>query len=247
MDHHTLAAISIAGSCLDVIGSLYLAYDLLGGQHGPLRLLTRAVTYSIVFGVGYGIGLGLFFGVAAGIATGLTLALEFNRAARGLDHYALPWEALFSAIRGASFSVGLYPTVGLRFAVAFGFLSAAGQVIAYSRGVRPSIDYAANRRPGITRRQFQATVVRTIGTLTAALACSAFVHHLAHPWYFALRVGLVTGLVTGIGITVNPLIEYYADHLPERRLGAFGIGLILCGFTLQSLQYWLALFDVHLT
>jgi len=46
MDHHTLAAISIGGSSLDVLGSLYLAYDLLGGQHGPLRLLTRAVTYS---------------------------------------------------------------------------------------------------------------------------------------------------------------------------------------------------------
>jgi hypothetical protein len=53
---------------LDVIGSLYLAYDLLGGQHGPLRLLTRAVTYSIVFGVGY--GLGLWFGLAAGLGTG---------------------------------------------------------------------------------------------------------------------------------------------------------------------------------
>jgi hypothetical protein len=41
MDHHTVAAISITGTCLDVLGSLYLAYDLLGGQHGPLRLLTR--------------------------------------------------------------------------------------------------------------------------------------------------------------------------------------------------------------
>ncbi len=87
MDHHTVAAISLSGSCLDVLGSLYLAYDLLGGQHGPLRLLTRAVTYSIVFGVGYGLGLGLFLGVSVGLATGLTLALEFNRAARGRDHY----------------------------------------------------------------------------------------------------------------------------------------------------------------
>jgi hypothetical protein len=63
MDHHTLAAVSIVGTSLDVLGSLYLAFDLLGGQHGPLRLLTRAVTYSIVFGVGYGIGLGVFFGL----------------------------------------------------------------------------------------------------------------------------------------------------------------------------------------
>src|SRR6202011_407148 len=92
MDHHTVAAVSITGTCLDVLGSLYLAYDLLGGQHGPLRLLTRAVTYSVVFGVGYGLGLGLFFGLASGIATGITLSIEFNRAARGLDHYSLPWE-----------------------------------------------------------------------------------------------------------------------------------------------------------
>jgi len=89
MDHHTVAAISIAGISLDVLGSLYLAYDLLGGQHGPLRLLTRAVTYSVVFGVGYGIGLGLFFGLAFGIATGITIAIELNRAARGIDHFAL--------------------------------------------------------------------------------------------------------------------------------------------------------------
>src|SRR5271167_3131944 len=98
MDHHTVATVAIAGSGLDVLGSLYLAYDLLGGQHGPLRFLTRAVTYSLVFGIGYGLGLGLFFGLAAGIATGVTLAIEFTRAARGLDHYSLPWEGLFSAI-----------------------------------------------------------------------------------------------------------------------------------------------------
>ena len=58
MDHHTLAAVSIVGTSLDVLGTLYLAYDLLGGQHGPLRLLTRAVTYSVVFGIGYGICFG---------------------------------------------------------------------------------------------------------------------------------------------------------------------------------------------
>jgi hypothetical protein len=68
-----------------------------------------------------------------------------------------------------------------------------------------------------------------------------------HAWSFALRVGLVTGIVTGIGATVNPYIEYYAENLPERRLGVFGIGLILGGFALQSFQYWLALLDVHLT
>src|SRR4030081_3928772 len=113
MDHHTVAIVSITGTCLDVFGSLYLAYDLLGGQHGPLRLLTRAVTYSIIFGAGYGLGLGLFFGIAAGIATGVTVSIEYNRAARGLEHYSLPWEAFFSAIRSVGFAAGLYRTLGL--------------------------------------------------------------------------------------------------------------------------------------
>src|SRR5271165_874330 len=97
MDHHTVAAISIAGSCLDVLGSLYLAYDLLGGPHGPLRLLTRGVTYSILFGLGYGFGLGLLFGVTSGLAIGWTIAIELNRTSKRQDHYSLPWEALFSA------------------------------------------------------------------------------------------------------------------------------------------------------
>src|SRR5947207_14155863 len=115
MDHHIVAAVSITGTCLDVLGSLYLAYDLLGGQHGPLRLLTRAVTYSVVFGIGYGLGFGLFFGLASGIATGITLAIELSRAARGLDHYSVPWERLFSAILGLAFGAGLYRIVGIGF------------------------------------------------------------------------------------------------------------------------------------
>jgi hypothetical protein len=247
MDHHTIAAVSIAGTCLDVLGSLYLAYDLLGGQHGPLRLLTRAVTYSVVFGVGYGLGLGLFFGLATGIATGITLSVEFNRAARGLDHYSLPWEGLFSAIRGFAFGAGLYRIVGLRFAVAFAVLITVGQVFAYARGMRPALDYSPSRRPRLTRRHFWGTVIRSGGYIVTALICSTLVHHVDHAWSFAIRVGLVTGIVTGVGVTFNPFIEYYADNLPERRLGVFGIGLILCGFALQSLQYWLALFDVRLT
>jgi hypothetical protein len=246
MDHHTVAAVSISGTCLDVLGSLYLAYDLLGGLHGPLRLLTRAVTYSILFGIGYGLGLGLFFGIASGIATGITLSIEFNRAARGLPHFSLPWEVLFSAIRAFAFSAGLYRILGLEYALAFGILITVGQVFAYSRGVRPSTGYTASLRPRLTLRLSWATFVRAVGYLVSALICSFLVHRVEHAWSFAIRVGLVTGLVTGVGSSVSPFIEYYADNLPERRLGAIGIGLMLCGFALQSVQYWLALFDVRL-
>jgi hypothetical protein len=157
------------------------------------------------------------------------------------------WEGLFSAIRGFAFGAGLYSIVGFGFAITFAVLNTAGQILAYSRGMRPAADYAASRRPRLTRRQFWGTLLRTVGYTVSALICSALIHHLDHAWLFAIRVGLVTGIVTGAGITVNPYIEYYADHLPERRMGVFGIGLILCGFALQSVQYWLTLFDVPLT
>ena len=247
MDHHTLAAVSIAGTCLDVIGSLYLAYDLLGGQHGPLRLLTRAMTYSIVFAVGYGLGLGWFFGLASGVTSGVTIAIELNRAARGLDHYSLWWEGWFSAIRGIAFGACLWRNLGLEFAAAFAVLITLGQIFAYSRGVRPAMDYAATGGPRITRRHAWAILLRTVGYTLTALLCSALVQHVDHAWGFAIRVGLVIGVVTGIGGAVVPLIEYFADNLPERRLGAFGIVLILCGFALQSFQYWVVVLDVRVT
>jgi hypothetical protein len=246
MDHHTVASISIAGSCLDVLGTLYLAYDLLGGPHGPLRLLTRAVTYSILFGLGYGLGLGLLFGVASGAAIGVTIAIELNRTSRRQDHYSLPWEALFSAIRATAFSAALYPQVGLPFAVVYAVLLTAGQVIAYARGVRPSMRYL-DRGPRFTRVFFWSTALRTVGYIGAALVCSALVRHVEHPWLFAARLGIVTGLVTGVGMAFSPHVEYYADHLPQRRMGVVGIALMFCGFALQSLQYWLAVFDVRVS
>jgi hypothetical protein len=246
VDHHTLAAISVSGCCLDVIGSLYLAYDLLGGPHGPLRVLTRAVTYSVFFGIGYGLGLGFIFGVAAGSTTGITIAIELHRIARGKPHYSLFWEGTFSLIRSIGFATGLYFLMGLRFAIAFATIVTLGQIFAYTRGMRPGIDYSAEKHPRITARQFWGTVVRLAGYTATALVCSLLFHRIAHVWQFALRIGIVTGLVTGIGISVTPFTEYYSDNLPERRLGVIGIGLILCGFTLQSLQYWLALFDVHI-
>src|ERR1700691_2601914 len=153
MDHHTVAAVSIAGSCLDVVGSLYLAYDLLGGRHGPLRLLTRIVTYSIVFGVGYGLGLGLFFGIVSGAATGITVAIELHRMGSRHDHYSLPWEAMVSAIRGLAFGAGLYRMLGFPYAATFAALITMGQIVAYSIGMRPSMDYSAVRRSRLTKRQ----------------------------------------------------------------------------------------------
>src|SRR6266436_6652975 len=86
MDKHTVALISIVGTSLDLLGALYLAYDLLGGEHGPLRTVTRGVTYGVLFGAGYGLGLGAAytfsapFGITFGVfsTVGQVIAYRFG-------------------------------------------------------------------------------------------------------------------------------------------------------------------------
>src|ERR1700675_2599351 len=104
IDKHTVALISIIGSFLDVLGALYLAYDLLGGDHGPLRTLTRAVTYGALFGTGYGLALGPVFGVMSGVAHGITLAWEYSRASRNEPEPGFRGDTAMSAIRAGGFA-----------------------------------------------------------------------------------------------------------------------------------------------
>jgi len=55
----------------------------------------------------------------------------------------------------------------------------------------------------------------------------------------------MTGVVTVIVGACTPFIEWGADHVPEKRMGVFGIALILVGFALQSVQYWVTLLNVN--
>jgi hypothetical protein len=119
-------------------------------------------------------------------------------------------------------------------------------VIAYSRGLRPSLA-STPRGPRFTRVFVWSTLMRTAGYIAAALLCSAVVRHVEHPWLFATRLGVVTGLVTGVGMAFSPHVEHYADNIPQRRMGVLGVALMFCGFAMQSLQYWLAVFDVRVT
>jgi hypothetical protein len=244
MDKHTLAIISIVGSSLDCLGALYLAYDLLGGEHGPLRTLTRAVTYGALFGAGYGLVLGPAFGLASGIAHGLTLAWEFSRRSKRDAEERVWRDFLSSAVRGLGFAVGAAQLYGWKFGGAFGVLSTVGQVIAYRFGIRPTLDYQASARPRLTKRQALSSLNRTIGYAIAGFISGAIAHEQAQTLEFGIKVGVALGVVTAAVITFVPFIEWTADHVPAKRLGVFGVALILIGFALQAVQYAVALMDI---
>jgi len=243
MDKHALALISIIGSSLDVLGALYLAYDLLGGEHGPLRTLTRAVTYGTLFGTGYGLALGPVFGLATGVAHGITLAWEYSRASRHEPPPGFWLDTAMSAIRGCGFGLVAWYLFGAPFGITFGALSTVGQTIAYRIGIRPTMDYKPASRPRLSRALLLAAVNRTVG-YAAAGYFSSLVAQREHAIAVGLKAGLAIGVITAIAGSCTPFVEWMADHVPERRMGVLGVGLILIGFTLQSVQYWMTLLDV---
>lgn len=245
IDRHTIALISIIGSSLDVLGALYLAYDLLGGEHGPLRTLSRAVTYGAIFGTGYGLALGPVFGLASGVAHGITLAWEFSRASRHLPKPGFWLDVATSAIRGIGFALGASYLFGSAFGLTFGGLSTVGQVGAYRFGIRPTVDYKPATRPRFTRFQLLAALNRSAGYAITGYVASLVARDRDHAIAVGLRTGLAIGIVTAVSGAFTPFVEWTADRVPERRMGVFGIALILIGFSLQSVQYWIALLDIR--
>jgi len=246
IDRHTVALVSIVGSSLDVLGALYLSYDLLGGEHGPLRTLTRGVTYGVLFGLGYGLALGPVFGLASGAAHGITLAWEFSRASRRGPKPGFWYDTAMSAIRGGGFALGAAYLYGGTFGALFGALSTLGQVVAYQLGIRPTLDYRPAKRPRLTKYQLLAAMNRTVGYAVSGYVSSLVAQQREHAFAVGLKAGLVIGVVTAIAGTCTPFVEWIADHVPEKRMGVFGIGLIIAGFALQSVQYWVALLDVSI-
>jgi hypothetical protein len=239
-DHHTIAAIALTGTALNLLGGLYLAYDLFGGKHGPLRTLTRAATYGVLFFLGYVVFLPVPFSALAALGTGSTLAVEFARAARGARQTRTV-EALSSLVRGACFGLGSGWLFGWRFGVSFGALSTIGQIVAYRMGMTPTLGLDARQR----RKHLLGVANRTIGYALAGLVSAAAAQqHGRTALLFGVGMGVAIGAISALMGVFCPAIERWADRLPMRRLGVFGTFLIFSGFLLESLERWLVLFDV---
>jgi hypothetical protein len=112
-------------------------------------------------------------------------------------------------------------------------------------GIRPTLDYKPSTRLRVTRWQALAAINRTAGYALTGYISSLLARERDHAVAVGLKTGLTVGLVTAIAGACAPLVEWTADHVPERRMGVYGVGLILIGFGLQSVQYWLTLLDVN--
>jgi len=155
------------------------------------------------------------------------------------------YDTAMSAIRGCGFAVGAAYTFSVPFGITFGVFSTFGQVVAYRFGMRPTAEYKPATRPRMTRLQLFGAVNRTFWYAVTGYVSSLVARQPEHAIAVGLRVGLTMGVVTAIFGSCTPFIEWFADHVPAKKMGVFGVALILVGFTLQSVQYWVALLDVN--
>jgi len=235
-----VAEMSLVGMGLDLVGGLYLAYDLLGGKRGPLRALGRALSYSVLFFAGYFVVLGLRYAAAAATGMGILLAAELRRAGimteaqrrRGVG------VLVFAFLRGLVLGIAAMTIAPVKFGVAFGVLSGLGLVLVYWLGYSPTDDYETGARPHTSKHKMLASLWRGLAIGAAGVA-SDLVASPGTEWVlFGLRLGLAAGMVSAIVSLFSPSIEWWIEHVPERRLGVMGVCLIFGGMVLQSIQYW---------
>ena len=236
---HGIASLNILGSVLAILGSIYWAYELLGGQKGPMNLLTRTVSYSLMFALGYGVLLGPAFGIIGGMGFGMILSLENLRVIRHQRLYGssplhhTPW---YGAARGFVIGLASTPRFGWQFGALFGLFCSVSLFGVYWRGYAPTFDYRSHTRPVISRHHLQASLYRGIGVgVSGTLAGFLLINGLSS-MLFGAYVGFSAAIMSFFVGTFSPLVEYWADNLPERRVAAAGVIVMLFGIVLQSFQ-----------
>ena len=226
--------LSLTGVVLDALGGLYLAYDLLGGKRGPLRLLSRVLTYSAIFGLGYGATLGLWFGLAGALVSGPSIEIQLARRAQGIEPSRTEW-ALMAALRGLSFGIAGWWTVGHDFGIAFGVLCTLAMHISYEFGFGTNI-YRAYQKPQLHRRLLIPGIVRG-AFIGLAGAVSGAMTGRPEALLHGIQIGVVVGVLNTTVTILSPPVEWWADNLPDCALGGYGAFLVLIGSALQTLQY----------
>ena len=231
MRHDLIPILSLVGVVLDALGGLYLAYDLLGGQRGPLRTITKSISYGALFAICYALPLGIWFGLAGLLVSGPALSLEIERRhARAAHPFAAA--VVFGIARAISFGVAGWLSRDAEFGIYFGIFSAVGLVVAYliigppGASISERSSFIAIRR-GIARG----------ASIGLAAILSGALHREAHALSYGIEVGLVTGVASGVLVSFAPAIELWVDNLPAYRLGAYGAILVLIGSAFQTFQY----------
>jgi hypothetical protein len=234
----------MTGNLLDAVGGLYLAYDLLGGEKGILRILIRVVNYSILIGCVYGLVFGLRFAIVAGIGMGTAMSLQLAGATHGRVETSrmLIGIAILRACTIGLASSFIIPA-GHSFVLAL-FVLAAGMILP-RLGLSPGRLYVAGNKPSFNRRKLLLSLLLPC-ILAVGIGAAGFIFGGERAFIqLAVKVAVTVSILTILLGTLSPIIEWYADRLPLKTIGHVGAVLFIVGFFLQAIPNLIVLLDLN--
>jgi hypothetical protein len=247
--------IAILATTLTVIGSMYLAYDLLGRQHGPLRWVSLFVTSGLVGAITLeplavvvatmedipGALQVLLIGIVVGSFTGILFAIpEDPRHPRIFSGRA----SISGGVLGIFFWLALLSVFGtLRTLDSFLLFLLISTLLGVPTGILLGgfhHFFRGNYRPGRPPLFSWQSSLKAFGIILLfwgiiallTLAGTATEKQL----YGETPVVALIALSSAIPAGFAPHVFWWLNHLPERVLGAVGFVLTLIGAMLPVIQ-----------
>ncbi|MBX9570203.1 MAG: hypothetical protein K2X77_14995 [Candidatus Obscuribacterales bacterium] len=234
MSDQLSAQISLLGMLLDAAGGLFLAYDLLGGEKGPLSTFTRMFTYSCLSVLFYGLAMGLRFGLIVGISIGSCLGLHLERL--GKDKKDTPlFMFSISLVRAVALGSAVY-LEGHPIVATIGgcVVFAASMLLPFFKLGPAMLIEKSSKKPSLNKKKVGFAVL--LGALVACtdILCVQFANVTKQDMSHMVRLSATVVMATLIISAISPTIEWYADNVEPKVLGYLGTILFIVGFMLQA-------------
>lgn len=242
MEPHFSAQLTLLGMACDVVGGIYLAYDLLGGEKGPLNTFFRLVNYSVLAVLIFCISLGPKFALPAGIGIGCAFGLHLENASRANKDSFL-FLLKLGLIRAVGIGTGVWINGFPKMAWLMAAIVIVMSLLLPRMGISPAVVYQSEKKPQLKKKQLLIAGVLGGVAMITALIGAAFTGQ-SMVFQFAIRMGLTFACTTLIVTTLSPIIEWYADNLPPKTFGFIGAILFVVGFSIQALPSVAVMYDI---
>lgn len=242
MEPHFAAQFTLLGMACDVVGGIYLAYDLLGGEKGPLNTFFRLVNYSVLAVLIFCVSLGPKFALPAGIGIGCAFGLHLENASRENKDSFL-FLLRLGLIRALGVGVGVWVQGFPKMAWLMALIVVIMSLVLPRMGISPATVYQSEKKPQLKKQQLIiAGVLGGIALITTFLG-AAFTGQ-SELFQFSISMGLTFACSILVITTLSPIIEWYADNLPPKTFGFIGAILFVTGFLIQALPSVAVMYDI---
>lgn len=242
LDNYASAVISMAGMTFDSIGGLYLAYDLLGGERGPLSQLTRCATYSLIAVLCYSLTMNFKFALICGVGMGTIIGIQLHllgakKAPTRKQHFFIALARMLVIGFGTSMIMAKPAACVLGLGAFFASMASARLKIS------PEYWYESSRKPTFQiKRILVGLFLGTVFAICAFLGETISGVGIDRSITFGLRLGVVVGTGTALVASLIPFVEWWADNFPPKTMGYVGAVMFMIGFFLQSIpSLWVLL------